>query len=77
MKRAIAIGVAIALTLLFNCARDVQAFSLGKEGATFGKMGRVVMKKGSGAAPVVGCSSTGIFNLNNTCNNIYLLTGSL
>lgn len=32
---------------------------------------------GVAAPPLVGCASTGVFDLNNVCNDIYLLTGSL
>lgn len=30
--------------------------------------------KAGGGAPLVPCTSTGIYNLNNVCNDIYLLS---
>jgi hypothetical protein len=51
------------------------AFGLGM-GNQFGRMGAAGMA-GSAASPPVSCASTGVFDLSNVCNDIYLLTGSL
>jgi len=72
MSRSITALVAIliiSITIGF-----AHAFGLGRLGAGFGKLGAI----GEGGTftpppPVTPCPSTGIFDLSNTCNDIYFI----
>jgi hypothetical protein len=73
MSRSITALVAILIiSLTIGFAREVNAFGLGRLGAGFGRLG-AIGKGGSVAPPPTGCASTGIFDLSNTCNDIYFI----
>lgn len=67
MKRALA-----ATLLLLALAGAAHAIGLGREGLGFGRLGAVGNKVIS-SAPLTPCTSTGIFNLSNVCNDIYFI----
>jgi hypothetical protein len=59
------------LLILLTLAGAAHAFGLG-EGNRFGRLGAFKKNAGSGPPPVT-CASTGVFNLNNVCNDIYFI----
>lgn len=59
-----------AILMLVSSLAAAHAFGLG-EGNRFGRLGTFSKKStGGGLTP---CTSTGIFNLSNVCNDIYFI----
>ncbi len=61
----------IALTLLIASLVAAHALGIGKEGLGFGHLG--AQQKSISIAPLTPCTSTGIYNLSNVCNDIYFI----
>ena len=61
--------LALAIVLLLGWAQAAQGF--GRLGAEFGHLGAGA--GGGSFTPPVPCTSTGIFNLSNVCNDIYFI----
>jgi len=62
----------VALTLFAALEYPAWSQGFGRMGGHFGKMGVNGKTKGGGGTP---CTSTGIFNLSNVCNDIYFIGG--
>ena len=63
--------ILIAVMTLVTGIYAAHAFGLG-EGNRFGRLG-AASKIGVAAPPLTPCTSTGVFNLANTCNDIYFI----
>jgi len=60
------------LIILILAAGYAHAIGVGGEGRTFGRLGATAGKP-IAVVPLTPCTSTGIFNLNNVCNDIYFI----
>lgn len=72
--------VAVAVILALIAAASAQQFPMvpytSIPGPTVpGLYGPMVPNTASGGAPPSGCASTGVLDLSNSCNDIYILTG--